>query len=178
MAKWDFNRPPKVGLPASQLACVAWHCGAQPRDAGVSATTGSVLSPTESQTPPKWWGSCLSSTSPGLLGACSWGPAQNWCGCRFAKGVQYPLILISLNFTVWHRETLHLIISHGSSAKGDCITICFIYVICVQGFLHFCVLAFKISWLWKTESIKCNRMYGSLWISAQYISHSFFFPIS
>lgn len=107
----------------------------------------------------------------------SLGPAQLWCGCRFAKGIQWPLTLISLDSTVWHREALHFISSHGSPLKGDCIPICFIYVILVHGILclHLCVLAFQDPfWLWKTESIKCNRKYGFLHISAQCISHSFF----
>lgn len=180
MAKWDFNRSPGAGLPASQLTCVAWDCAAQPRDVGVGATAGSVLSPAESHH--SSGAAALAMLHLGSWGlAISLGPAQLWCHYRFAEEVQCPLTWIFLDSTVWRGVALHFISSHGSPPKGDFIPICFICVILVHGTLclhlmpaSLCSGFSRSLWLWKTESIKCSRRYGSLHISGQCISYSFF----
>lgn len=177
LARWNFNRLPEAGLPDSQLMCVS--CTVEhSQEMLVLVPPQAACCPLQrAKTHNRGGAAAWAMLRLGFWGlAIRLGPAQLSCGCRFAKGVQCPLTL-SLDSTVWYREALHFIRSHGSPLKGDCIPICFIYVILVHDnlCLHLCILAFQDPfWLWKTESVKCNRKYGSLLISVQCISHSFF----
>lgn len=173
ITKWDFSRSPEASLPprtAEVCGMALWGtakrcwCGCHHRQCAVDC---------EERNPPQQRGSALATLLLGFWGqAIGLGPAQLWRGCRFAQGVQCPLTLISLDSTAWHREALHFISSQGSPPKQGSTPILFIYVILVHSILcpHFCVPAFQDSfWLWKRESTKCNRKYGS-----QCISHYFF----
>lgn len=162
-------RPPSWGV---------WH-GMLEHGQGMLAPVPpqAACCPLQSARPHHSGGSCLSKGSPGSVGlAISVAQLSSHVAAALQRTFS-PLAQIYLDSIVWHWEALHFISSHGLPLEGDCIPLCSICVIFIHGilYLHICVLAFQDPfWLWRTESLKCNRKRGSLHISAWCISHSFF----